>query len=82
MKRSVRKLSWIVISSMVLLDLPAANACPTCKNALSDSMAIAYAWSIGFLLVVPLIMIGIWIIALRQLSRQPGNQGLINLGKS
>lgn len=59
-------MSWVVLAIVILGVVPAASACPGCKEALFDpgqlsqklATSKAYALSIGLLLSVPFLLIG------------------------
>ncbi len=52
-------------------------ACPNCKNAVahsSETNAIAFAWSIGLMLMVPATIVVVWIAAIALLRRAHANE--------
>ncbi|MCP4080034.1 MAG: hypothetical protein GY819_16110 [Planctomycetaceae bacterium] len=70
-------LKWTVtcaalIACMLLLPC-VAEACPNCKSSVahdSNGMALGFAWSIAFMLAVPVTIVSAWAIAIRKYLQQ------------
>lgn len=78
MRRSFR-IGCLAIALVLLVHLPcerSARACPSCREAVSESendtagMSDGYNWSVLFMLVVPFSMMGAGAFAIRQAARR------------
>jgi hypothetical protein len=80
MRRSFR-IGWLAIAFVWLTVLPcepAALACPSCKEAVSQSegenesagMSIGYSWSVLFMLTVPFSMMGAGAFAIHRAAKR------------
>ncbi|MDG2013871.1 MAG: hypothetical protein P8J33_10215 [Pirellulaceae bacterium] len=50
-----------------------AEACPNCKSSVahdSNGMALGFAWSIAFMLAVPVTIVSAWALAIRKYLQQ------------
>ncbi len=78
MRRSFQ-IGWLTIALALFAHLPcerSARACPSCKEAVSQSesetasMSEGYNWSVLFMLVVPFSMMGAGAFAIHQAARR------------
>ncbi len=59
-----RFLTLALATLMLLTFCDVLAACPNCKNAVaqtSDATAVAFAWSIGLMLLAPAAILGSWL---------------------
>ncbi len=59
---------YLVFALLVASMIPnSAVACPTCKSALHSGLALGYAISIIFMMAMPFVIFGFWIVTIVRL---------------
>ncbi|MEM7785378.1 MAG: hypothetical protein AAF623_18675 [Planctomycetota bacterium] len=67
MDSRIGKTSFFTIIILLGVLSQTVHGCPTCKNAMHDSAAFAFAVSIIFMMIMPFLIFGFWALTIYRL---------------
>ena len=75
-------IALVMFAWLLFLQPSVATACPTCKSALHDSAAFAFAVSILFMMAMPFIILSFWVVTIVRLRAKAAEIALEIAAKS